>query len=121
MPDTNLRAPVFRLSEGNGLIFRCPGCKGKHRIQYRDDKVHGWGWNGDTVKPTVSPSILVHGHKLILDADGEWAGGWELDGKGDPIPLRCHSFITDGRIQFLGDSMHELAGETVDLPPYTIG
>jgi len=29
---------------------------------------------------------------------------------------RCHSFVVDGRIQFLQDSEHELAGQTVDLP-----
>jgi hypothetical protein len=28
----------------------------------------------------------------------------------------CHSFVTDGRIQFLSDCTHELAGQTVDLP-----
>jgi len=28
----------------------------------------------------------------------------------------CHSFIRDGKIQFLGDCTHALAGQTVDLP-----
>jgi len=27
----------------------------------------------------------------------------------------CHSFITDGKIQFLSDCTHHLAGQTVDL------
>ena len=27
----------------------------------------------------------------------------------------CHSFVTDGKIQFLGDCTHELAGQTVEL------
>ena len=30
----------------------------------------------------------------------------------------CHSFVTDGRIQFLGDCTHKLAGQTVDLPDW---
>ena len=30
--------------------------------------------------------------------------------------LTCHSFVTDGRIQFLADCTHPLAGQTVDLP-----
>jgi hypothetical protein len=30
----------------------------------------------------------------------------------------CHSFVVDGRIQFLGDCTHHLAGQTVDLPPW---
>ena len=29
---------------------------------------------------------------------------------------RCHSFVRDGKIRFLADSYHELAGQTVDLP-----
>lgn len=28
----------------------------------------------------------------------------------------CHSFIRDGRIEFLSDCTHALAGQTVDLP-----
>ena len=51
-----------------------------------------WTWNGDKVKPTFSPSIVVQGTK------------------------RCHSFVTDGLIQFLSDCSHELAGKTVPLP-----
>jgi hypothetical protein len=38
-----------------------------------------------------------------------------VDGKPIYTP-RCHSFVTDGRIQFLSDSTHALAGQTVDLP-----
>ena len=30
----------------------------------------------------------------------------------------CHSFVTDGLIQFLGDCTHALAGQTVDMPPW---
>jgi hypothetical protein len=30
----------------------------------------------------------------------------------------CHLFVTDGRIQFLGDCTHALAGQTVDLPDW---
>lgn len=31
-------------------------------------------------------------------------------------PQVCHSYVTNGRIQYLGDCTHELAGQTVDLP-----
>jgi hypothetical protein len=30
--------------------------------------------------------------------------------------FRCHSFVRAGRIEFLNDSTHALAGKTVDLP-----
>jgi hypothetical protein len=37
--------------------------------------------------------------------------------EGDP-PEVCHSFIIDGRIQFLGDCDHELASQTVEIPDW---
>lgn len=54
-----------------------------------------WSWNGDTEKPTLKPSILTKGG---------------LDSKE-----RCHSFVNDGKIQFLSDCSHEFAGKIVDL------
>jgi len=60
-----------------------------------------WTWNGDLVRPTFSPSLLV-----------TWEWGEERTKKV------CHSFIRDGRIQFLGDCTHAQAGRTVDLPPH---
>ncbi|WP_241754456.1 hypothetical protein [Cupriavidus basilensis] len=33
----------------------------------------------------------------------------------------CHSFVTDGRIQFLGDCTHALAGQTVPLAEFPEG
>jgi hypothetical protein len=53
-----------------------------------------WTWNGDVEKPTLKPSILTNGSE------------------GMP---RCHSFVTDGKIKFLNDCDHELAGQTLDL------
>ena len=53
-----------------------------------------WTWNGDVDRPTLKPSILTRASE-----------GWP----------KCHSFVTDGRIQFLPDSGHELAGQTLDL------
>lgn len=55
----------------------------------------GWSFNGDLDRPTFSPSILVYpSHK-----------------QG-----RCHSFVRDGKIEFLGDCDHALKGQTVELP-----
>lgn len=71
--------------------FFCPGCEGAHFYQ-----VPQWSFNGDFAKPTFTPSLLLHAHE-----------------GGQP---RCHLFLTDGRLQFLGDCTHKLAGQTVDLP-----
>ena len=83
---------------GSGFSFYCPGCKCAHTLPVAGGYTERWGFNGDTVKPTFTPSVLVFHEK-----DGQRV-------------TECHSFVTDGRIQFLNDSAHELAGQTVDLP-----
>lgn len=113
------KAKIHRDGEGRfyGILIRCPGClysNGRPQehilpivnppageevsphISWKDR----WGFNGDYDCPTFTPSLNT------------WWGG-----EGSGIPLhRCHSFITDGKIQFLGDCTHELVGQTVDLP-----
>ena len=74
--------------EDGYTLFYCPGCDGPHALN-----TNRWTWNGDCDKPTFSPSVLVTG------------GG-----------TRCHSYLREGRIEFLGDCAHALAGQTVDLP-----
>lgn len=37
--------------------------------------------------------------------------------KFDSVDTVCHSFVRDGRIEFLGDCTHELAGKSVALEP----
>lgn len=81
--------------EGHGddyLLFWCPGCECVHQTK-------GWNFNGDFVKPTLTPSILVN------------------PGKAHEVPL-CHSFVTDGQIRFLADCTHALAGQTIDMVPW---
>jgi hypothetical protein len=56
-----------------------------------------WIWNGSMDTPTFTPSINCNPN------DPQW---------------RCHSFVTDGKIQFLPDSHHRLAGKTVELPEW---
>lgn len=92
----------LRNVEGGGLVFWCPGCDGAHQIRHGDGPGPRWGWNGDAERPTFTPSVLVR-------YDGADAGR-----DGAP-PAVCHSFVTDGQIQFLGDCTHALAGQTVDL------
>jgi hypothetical protein len=116
-------SPILRDVEGNGLNFWCPGCNGAHGIKHGPD---GWSWNGDVLKPTFRPSVLVRtGHHA-----SHWKAGdscWctynaEEIAKGQPpAPFDCavcHSFVRDGMIQFLGDCTHKLAGQTVPLPAW---
>lgn len=70
-----------------GYLINCPGCGMSHLFDSR------WSFNGDFEKPTFKPSMLA-----------KW-----------PNNFVCHSFVTDGKIQFLGDCTHENAGKTMDL------
>jgi hypothetical protein len=83
-----------------GYRFACPGCNEFH-LPVVDNRQGGpqWEFNGDLDHPTFSPSIL-----------GRARHGDE------PSDRVCHSFVRDGRIEFLGDCTHHLAGQTVELP-----
>jgi len=79
--------------EGGLFRFWCPGCERAHAFDQR------WTFNGDYEKPTFAPSLLCTAPYY-----------------GDMEPYVCHSFVTDGRIQFLNDCTHKLIGQTVELP-----
>lgn len=100
----------LRDTTGNGLTFWCPGCKQTHSIQHGEGQGPRWTWNGDAERPTFTPSVLVT-YPANPDASDEFKE-WRTE-------RVCHSFITDGRIQFLGDCTHALAGQTVGLPDWT--
>lgn len=88
------------------LTFQCPGCKTIHQITTAGVP-NPWGWDGSLERPTITPSVLVT-WEANPDAAPEFSE-WHK-------ARRCHSFVRDGRIEFLSDSTHALAGQTVDLP-----
>ena len=88
--------------EATHLIFKFPG---PIRTRVLPVMIGGtrkgtqnWTWNGDVDKPTIKPSVLTTG-----------------GGNGEGGKQTCHSFVNDGKVQFLSDCSHELAGQTVDL------
>lgn len=83
------------------VLFDCPGCGHLHSVATKTPNGMGakWSWNGDTQKPTFSPSVLVRAN-------------YTSESRMDDV---CHSFVTNGRIRFLSDCTHELAGKEVDL------
>lgn len=113
---------ILRSVEGGGLMFWCPGCDGAHKVTVGNGPGPRWGYNGDPEKPTFTPSILIRsGHYVPGHEGDECYCNWDKKDQKDFVDLRCsvcHSFVTDGRIQFLGDCTHPLAGQTVDLPPF---
>lgn len=74
----------------------CPACKSLHGYAVDKPFENGaqWKWNGDVEKPTFTPSMNIN------------AG----------TKYTCHYFLTDGKIQYLSDCGHALAGQTIDLP-----
>jgi hypothetical protein len=107
---------IIEYGASSRLAFWFPGCKSSHHVKVIDDGQSPlWTFNGDYDRPTFSPSILVTGAKTVHDENGEWTGEWERDAAGKTIPSVCHSFVRDGKIQFLSDCTHSLAGQTVDL------
>ena len=80
--------------------FICPGC----------DEVHAfndtWQFNQDFENPTISPSFLMRGTRFVSEHSTKQE------------PYVCHSFIKEGKIQYLGDCTHKLANQTVELPHF---
>lgn len=80
------------------FVFWCPGCQFGHGVWVTTTcKSTGaqWTWNGSLEKPTFTPSILIK--------EGT---------------LTCHSYVTDGHINYLADCTHALVGQTIPLPEF---
>ncbi len=76
------------------VSFYCAGCGQLHAPEVTGPRA--WQWNGSLDKPTLTPSILARfGSRKN--------------------PQVCHSYVTDGVMQFLGDCTHELAGQAVAM------
>lgn len=81
---------VLRRQEG-GYTHYCPGCERAHSLP------DGWSFNGNLERPTFSPSFK---HTTPV---------------GPPARV-CHYILTNGILNFCGDSTHGLAGLSVPLP-----
>lgn len=95
--------------DGNGtdyVSFDCPGCAEKHTLPITGPRK--WCFNGSVEYPTLTPSILCKYHAFNEKTD-----------QYDKIESVCHSFVTDGQIQFLIDCSHALKGQRVPLQEIT--
>lgn len=102
------RAVLMSYADKQRLAFRCPGCEAQHVCSVNG--VGTWEWNGSLDRLTLTPSVNV-------TYNGDDAGQVRDDGSKAP-PAVCHSFVTNGRIRFLSDCTHALAGQTVDIPDW---
>ena len=83
-----------------GYIFYCPGCSEKHALYIRPNSFRDgatWDFNGDLEKPAFYPSLLT-----IVEQSKRFKV--------------CHLYVTDGKLQFLADCTHSLAGQLVEIP-----
>lgn len=103
-----------------------------------------WQWDGNLECPTFSPSLLCYNSAhicqdehppeicndhdncgerahLILNEDWRENGarvyGHNTPHTREPAWGNCHSFLKKGQWQFLNDSAHSLAGQTVPMVP----
>jgi hypothetical protein len=89
---------VKHVDEDTGKVFHhqflywCEGCGYEHAFALRSECGHH-DFNGDLNNPTVIPSLVEN-----------------YPGR------RCHSYIKNGKIQYLTDCNHTLAGQTIELP-----
>lgn len=73
------------------IVWYCPGCKCHHGVPIPPHR-GAWNWNSSLDEPTLSPSVVIRHN----GSD-------------------CHCFIRDGKIKFLGDCTHALAGKAVEM------
>lgn len=113
----------LRYMSSEMVAFDCPGCGDRHAInvQTEDRKIGlpAWGFNGDAERPTFSPSILCRSGHFAPGHQGPdcWCNYERRTGEKAPFKCYiCHSYVTDGKIQFLDDCTHHLRGRTVPLP-----
>ena len=95
---------------GSTTKFWCPGCDDVHIIY------NGlWQISELDGELTVHPSVLFYPHSHFINDNLEAPELFHPSNITESP--RCHSFVRDGKIQFLSDSTHHLAGQIVDLPP----
>lgn len=102
-----MASKIKRDTSNGAIMFNCPACNSTHCINFHPTRM--WTVTGTDDKPTFYPSVSV--------TTGRAVDPTFIPQEGDP-PERCHSYVTDGRIQFLDDCTHALKGQTVDLPDW---
>lgn len=108
---------VLRTIGNHGLAFHCPGCGHAHAFYVHGSSYqHIWEWNGEYERPTFRPSLLMHGERWVPPVTHENYEQWQrAPWPQQKVEWVCHLFVTDGKIQFLGDCSHELRGQTIAM------
>lgn len=91
--------------DGESIEYLCPGCMATPHYYQKGHRINleTWKQTGTDDCPTFTPSILAR------------TGSRE---QPDKLVYTCHHFIKDGKIEYLSDCTHSLAGKTVDMAHY---
>lgn len=73
-------------------LYYCEGCKTSHAFGLKSEGGNH-DFNMDLNNPTVSPSLVANFSPGTM----------------------CHSFIRNGKIEYLNDCWHDLKGRTIEL------
>lgn len=92
----------FLRNTEDGVAHYCIACRGLHNFSIKrpNHLAQRWTWNGHIVAPTFFPSMHIitrhlHDRKFMQS---------------------CHYWIRGGRVEFLKDCTHSMAGVTISLP-----
>lgn len=97
---------LLHTTDDGRTVFFCPGCQCGHGILLAPGS---WRLSGTAERPTIEPSVLHPAVEHAVPVDN----GWEK-----ARSPRCHLFVRDGQLVFLGDCDHALAGKTVPMEPF---
>lgn len=94
----NEKNPITGFYETADFVFYCPACETYHGIwtthKNKNDAI--WEFDNNLESPTIKPSLRI-----------VWKSG--------SVEEVCHLYIRNGRIEYLKDCTHRLAGKTVEM------
>jgi hypothetical protein len=111
---------LVRLYDQDGVHYGyghwCPGCNNYHpffrtqRTTHTHQSAPVWGFDGNEMKPTFTPSMRVYTPEHEYKDDTGTVHKF-------PEATRCHYHLVKGRINYCADSPHKLRGvQGVELP-----
>lgn len=110
----------LRVTEDGTHLWYCPACKTWHGGNVNLNN-YGPNWNFDNNynNPTFSPSFLVRsGHHIAGSSSDDCWCKYNKDHPDDQAPFKCgicHTFVRDGKIEYLSDCTHEFAGKIINM------
>lgn len=96
-----MSTPVLHEEKPGSLLFWCPGCGMAHGVNVGGGRGARWKWNEDRERPTFSPAVSVRfmrGRRMRV--------------------VTCHVNVVDGRLMFMPDCSHALAGQSIEMTPF---